>query len=229
MDTHLIFAGVGAGVAFSTTHYLSPHPQNWRLLPSFVMALLLVWIGAKIFFIVNALLSGVNLQHSHSFFLSATFWLGGGGLVFHGALVGLLLALPLFPKQTISPLFIGLSFGHAIGRVGCFIANCCYGKLCSHNYPWCIDGRYPVQLYEALLLLLLGFFLLLQIKSAKIKVIPYLYLFLYSCMRFLLEFLRGDDEIRGMILFFSSAQWFFLILMLVAIALPALTLKRHIK
>jgi phosphatidylglycerol:prolipoprotein diacylglycerol transferase len=45
-----------------------------------------------------------------------------------------------------------LAGGEAIGRLGCFFAGCCYGKLA--NVPWAVEDhgafRHPTQLYSAL-------------------------------------------------------------------------------
>src|SRR6185437_1524367 len=35
----------------------------------------------------------------------------------------------------------GIAIGHAIGRIGCFAAGCCWGKECS--LPWAVTFRNP--------------------------------------------------------------------------------------
>ncbi len=152
-----------------------------------------------------------------------------GGFVFYGGLLGGLLGLWIYVKQfhmrflqfaevyaTILPL------GHAFGRVGCFFAGCCYGipyeGPLSHMYHISIGNTpigvalFPVQLLEAMCLLILFFCLLIvYLKSGKRQSnIPVYYFMSYSIMRFALEFLRGDKE-RG-VWFFATSQWISLLL-----------------
>ena len=102
----------------------------------------------------------------------------------------------------------GLALGHALGRIGCFLAGCCWGIPAPE--PWGIAlpqalaaprgvPLLPVPLYEAAgnALLCAG---LLFYRKKKPRRTPGsstgLYLSAYAVLRFLLEFLRGD-EARG--------------------------------
>lgn len=103
-------------------------------------------------------------------------------------------------------LIVGLPLGHALGRIGCFLAGCCYGKPTA--LPWGVTFTdphslvppqllgvplHPTQLYEAALNFAL--FLLLHVASKKPHKdgqILVLYVMFYAVMRFSLEFLRGD-------------------------------------
>lgn len=146
-----------------------------------------------------------------------------GGLVFHG---GLLFAVPFtlyfFKKKkipilkTLDVVAIFIPMAHFFGRLGCFSAGCCYGKVC--ELPWAVTFNHPLtlapkniplhptQLYEALLNLLLFFFLFFTRKSFNKKGIKFsLYLVGYGAIRFFVEFYRGD--LRGIYLSFSVAQW----------------------
>ena len=145
------------------------------------------------------------------------FRLDHGGLVFYGGLAGGLLGgmvsvrragLPLM--KTADLLVPPLVLAHAIGRIGCFLNGCCYGKPAS--VPWSAafpsDGipRHPTQLYESAFLFLL-FFVLVKIplsfprrrESQEAGLIPppgtvlLTYGFLYGIWRFGVEFLRGDS------------------------------------
>ena len=135
-----------------------------------------------------------------------------GGLVFYGGLVLAILVgfgymkwhrLPIWNvADLISPLIaLGLSFG----RVGCFMAGCCYGK--ETNLPWGIIFKnpdslarlnvtlHPTQLYEASMGLILFFFLSWMERRKRFEgQIFWLFLFLYSVIRFFIEFLRGDPR-----------------------------------
>ena len=112
--------------------------------------------------------------------------------------------LPLL--KTSDFLIVGVPLGHALGRIGCFLAGCCYGK--PTTLPWGVRFTdphalvapellnvplHPTQLYEAgfnfLLFLLLHYVSQKPHKDGKILV---LYVWCYALMRFGIEFLRGD-------------------------------------
>jgi len=136
-----------------------------------------------------------------------------GGLAIHGAILGGIITGILFSKlhrvsfwklaDLIAPSII---LGQAIGRIGCFLNGCCFGvptqsifgihfpeKSPAHiAYP--AAAIHPTQLYE-LILNLIGFFILWSIRR-KIKPegrLFLLYLLIYSSIRILVSFLRGDS------------------------------------
>jgi phosphatidylglycerol---prolipoprotein diacylglyceryl transferase len=160
------------------------------------------WIGAKVLFL---LASSTATQRS-LYAVHWNFWLGGG-FVFYGGMIfasvfWLLYSL-FYKKIPISRLSLFLpavAFGHGVGRIGCFLAGCCYGKVC--QLPWSIHlhgmNRHPVQLYEAIGLFLLGifFFRLLAKKGLRTINLAY-YLLGYGVLRLIIEFFRGD-KIRGL-------------------------------
>lgn len=156
----------------------------------FFLNFIFTWLGSKIFFL---LFSSQNLWVKHT--SSVNFWLGGG-FVFYGGLVFALclnlILYRLFPKEEFKrylKLIPGLCFAHAIGRVGCFLAGCCFGK--ESDFFISFDHKIPIQLYEALGLVLIGLYLIKK-SSYQLE----LYLIFYSVLRFILEFFRGD-EVRG--------------------------------
>jgi phosphatidylglycerol:prolipoprotein diacylglycerol transferase len=106
----------------------------------------------------------------------------------------------------VSPL---LALGLFFGRIGCYLAGCCYGKETS--LPWGVvftnpDSLarlnvplHPTQLYDAANGL--AIFLLLLWKEKRKAFdgqIVSLFLLLYSSTRFFIEMLRGDP--RGFII-----------------------------
>jgi phosphatidylglycerol:prolipoprotein diacylglycerol transferase len=146
----------------------------------------------------------------------AIFKLWEGGLVFYG---GFALALPVgiwYLRRHHLPLWrtadiwaAPLALGHAVGRIGCFAAGCCYGKPA--QIPWAVTFSHPqslailgvplhpVQLYEALSNLLIFLFLSFYRRFRRFEgQLFWLYVLLYSVIRFLLEFFRGDA--RGFII-----------------------------
>ncbi len=136
-----------------------------------------------------------------------------GGFVFYGAVLGGVLGflwvswrrkLPIMEILDTGALYLPLS--HAIGRIGCFSAGCCYGKEC--HLPWAIvvkDPRslsplgvplHPVQLYSSAMNFLI--FLILYGFARKRRTfkgeILCSYLLLYGTGRFIVEFFRGDPR-----------------------------------
>lgn len=107
----------------------------------------------------------------------------------------------------------GIALGHVIGRLGCLMAGCCFGRPTS--LPWGITFTnaqaalnvgtplsiplHPTQLYDAGAELLI--LVLLLVTERKGKPFPgrtfWLYMVLYAISRFIIEFFRGDD--RGMV------------------------------
>lgn len=145
-----------------------------------------------------------------------------GGSVFYGGLLGGIFAGRFVIKKMRLPEDIAsdcaaaaIPLFHAVARVGCFLAGCCYGAEWEHGVVFeksfikSANGvpRVPVQLIEAafeLALFVLLFFLLTKTNKLGGRLLA-LYLLIYSVGRFFLEFLRGD-EYRGFILGLSTSQ-----------------------
>lgn len=135
------------------------------------------------------------------------------GFVFFGGMIAAVAALIWYMKRKKLPilktsdfLIVGVPLGHALGRIGCFCAGCCYGRPTS--MPWGVTFTnpqalvpqellgvplHPTQLYECagnlLLFALLHFAYQRKHKDGAILV---MYIFAYSLMRFIIEFFRGD-------------------------------------
>lgn len=140
----------------------------------------------------------------------------GGGFVFYGGLFGAIGGLYLYGRvRTLNlhdlfqasvpcfPLF------HAFGRIGCFMAGCCYGIPCTFGFAMAADPdvmRFPVQLVESLFCIVIFVMLLMaEIFFPGVKLLN-VYLVSYAAVRFGLEFLRGD-AVRGSFWHLSTSQW----------------------
>ncbi len=171
----------------------------------------------------------------------------GSGIVFYGGLVGGILGALLGIRMAKCDLhtveysvvpFIPL--GHAIGRIGCVMAGCCYGfeydgpfALYYHHAVTGIpadQGYFPVQPLEALLNVGICIVLLLLGKRVKRKFgLLAWYLVFYAITRFFLEMLRGD-MIRGVWNGLSTSQYISIaLLILCGIRLLFLHLQRRAK
>jgi len=108
---------------------------------------------------------------------------------------------------------------HMFGRIGCFMAGCCYGKktdsflAVTYTDQACQANPlntplHPTQLYEAAYIFFVMVFLLyLRDRKKFYGQLFLVYLILYAVGRFGLEYLRGDQE-RGLLLnsFISHSQ-----------------------
>lgn len=181
-------------------------------------------IGAKLLYLIISvdkywlLDKGVKENLKYWFFL-----LTSGGLVFYGGLAGAFLGalrycvhfkIPFYTAiETVIP---AVPLFHGFGRIGCFMAGCCYGNEYDGAFSVTFKNAIaapngvallPIQLIEAA-----GNFALCAVLTVLfLKNIPQLslsglYLTCYGAVRFILEFFRGDD-IRGGFLFLSASQW----------------------
>lgn len=118
-----------------------------------------------------------------------------------------------------------VALAQAIGRIGCFLNGCCFGKQSlgfGIYFPVHNAILIPTQLYSSLALL--GIFVVLRLRQKRKHSrgeIFYLYLFLYSSWRFFIEFFRGDSQIffLGLSVFqiFSAALFILSLVMLIRI------------
>ena len=132
------------------------------------------------------------------------------GLAFYGGLLGgglafvagaLLLRLPLLRlADCIAP---PLALGHAIGRVGCLLGGCCFGRHVEEGGLLDRLGleRIPVQAFESLGLVALAVVVAwAPLRRAGDRVL--LYLTGYALLRSVLELWR--DDVRGELLGLGS-------------------------
>ena len=151
-------------------------------------------------------------------------WLGGVLGAFPVTVLLLHFACPRIKGRALSyfELFIPpLTLGHALGRVGCFLGGCCYGRatdlFLGVQFPHLAERVFPTQLYEAIFELLLFALMMLLYRRLRHWFLE-IYLFGYGGFRFLLEFLRGDDRgATGLLL--SPSQLISLIMILAGVLL----------
>ena len=117
-----------------------------------------------------------------------------------------------------------LTLGHGVGRLGCLLAGCCFGKETDMWWGIFMHGHYrhPTQLLEATGLILLGLYFLKSHVEKNILLIRYL--IIYGVLRFGVEALRGD-EVRGLWGPLSTSQWLSLLLITVGLCLKFKSIK----
>lgn len=143
-----------------------------------------------------------------------------GGFVFYGSFICTVVFVVWYlKKQKISVLpildilAIATIIVHAIGRVGCYFAGCCFGKPTNSFlgivFPTTNSTPvHPSQLYEvgSILLIMIGLFIIKKNKQF-IGQIFLSYVLLYAIARSILEIFRGDN--RGFIIeqYLSHSQF----------------------
>src|SRR3954471_19497561 len=174
--------------------------------------------------------------------------LARSGGVFYGGLIAAVVVALWYLRRHDLPLWTttdvfapGIALGHTVGRLGCLMAGCCFGRPSS--VPWAITFHdpaavanagtplgvplHPTQLYEAgaetIILLML---LMLERRG---RAFPgrtfWTYMLLYGLSRFAIEFFRGDN--RGMVFgAVSTSQFVSLIIVPLAIVMLVILGRR---
>lgn len=158
-----------------------------------------------------------------------------GGSVFYGGFIGAVIAVFIHTKfsksikreQVLDIFAISIPLFHVFGRIGCALGGCCYGIESEFGYTIYnnyllpeVNGvnRFPVQLTEAAINLIIFLILLFMYKRNRMQEkLIYCYMIMYPIARFILEFLRGDI-IRGIWFGLSTSQWISIILFVFAIS-----------
>jgi phosphatidylglycerol:prolipoprotein diacylglycerol transferase len=173
-------------------------------------------IGARLFYFlplwVRGLEPGANLVGAWS--EGSGFF---GGLLGGSAAVALVARLKGLPAAgVLDAAAAPLPLGFAVGKVGCFLAGCCYGRPCEgfpgvRFAPGSLAGDaravHPTQLYElALAVLLFGILSRLARRPHRPGSVYGALLAGYSIWRFGIEFLRDDPGRHGFGAALSDSQ-----------------------
>ena len=163
-------------------------------------------------------------------------FLSRDGFVFLGGFVGAVLCSTWYTRKNhqsilgVADLFAPyLALAQGIGRIGCFLYGCCFGKVCS--LPWAVHfpvdspaytlqlneglldihatsslAIHPTQIYHSLFNFLhFGILLIIRSKQKFRGQLAMCYLMIYSVGRFMVEIYRGDSY-RGVYHYLSTSQ-----------------------
>ncbi len=175
-------------------------------------------IGTRLFYVIEH-------WEDYSGNLLKIFNVQEGGLMFYGGFVLGGISLIIFCRAQRKPVgdvldlvVTAIPLGQAIGRVGCFLHGCCYGKpshsqiaVCypKNSLPFIGQGNQgmlpadatqslpvlPSQLFETALTLIIFAVLLSLYKHRRHQWIQVArYMLMYGAARFLVEFSRGDSR-----------------------------------
>jgi phosphatidylglycerol---prolipoprotein diacylglyceryl transferase len=231
--------GLALAVGFMTGILLAQHDAKYFNIPEkkleslFPSIIIFGAFGARLFHAVIER-PGYFMRHPLDFFK-----LWDGGVTFYGGLIFSILAAWYFAKKNkinflnlIDFLIPYVALGQVFGRIGCFLAGCCYGL--PTDLPWGIAVTnplsattplgvplHPTQLYQVLWNLLT--FIILYRTSFRKKFVGQsllLYGIIYPIGRIIIEIFRGDS-IRGFIIdgVLSTSQGLSLVILTVSIIL----------
>jgi phosphatidylglycerol:prolipoprotein diacylglycerol transferase len=180
-----------------------------------ILAIIAGVLGAKLLLIMNEW----SYYSANPRALFSPYMLQAGGVFFGGLIAALAVSVWYVHRhgmpvlKTCDVFAPGIAFGHAIGRLGCFAAGCCYGKPTdsflgvtftsplAYEYTGVPLGIpiHPTQLYEfAVEMLNFGILMWLFKRKSFHGQVMGAYLFLYGVARYFLEYLRDDGE-RGLV------------------------------
>ena len=173
--------------------------------------------------------------------------LRSGGVFYGGLIAAVTVALAYIwrhrmPMWTTTDVFApGIALGHVVGRLGCLLAGCCFGRPTS--VPWAISfhdpnafatsgtplgvSLHPTQLYEAgAEALILAFLLAFERRGRPFPGRTFWsYMLLYGVSRFIIEFYRGDP--RGTVFdALSTSQFVSVILVPLSVIMLVLLSRR---
>ncbi len=157
----------------------------------------------------------------------AVFKIWQGGLVYYGGFILAIITCVVFIKyhklnlgkwaDLLAPVAM---IALAVGRIGCFLNGCCYGKAAPPDLPWAVvypPGRLPLHLdgvpvhptpiYSSITAAIIAVLLILlsRIKRRNGQVVWCMFLF-YAAARFVLEYYRADPRGHIQALNLSTSQ-----------------------
>ena len=203
---------VGFACAWGLAYWRASQREDIQIAPKQVEDLIVygalgVVLGGRV---------GYVLFYHFDRFLEDPIWLlrvWEGGMSFHGGLLGVLVAMAVFSRRIRMPYFQLMDFvaplvpvGLGLGRLGNFIGQELWGR--PTDVAWAMVfprdpeqlARHPSQLYQAALegLVLFAVLYWFSRKPRPVMATSGLFLLLYGCFRFAVEFVREPDSHIGL-------------------------------
>ncbi len=210
-----LMIGIGVAVALLLGDYRAKKKGlNGDLIYGLtITTVILGFVAARILFIIT---------EWKNFLQNPMSYITGSGFVVFGGIIGGLLTIFGYCKWKkmdfwayLDLMIPSVAIAQGFGRVGCFLAGCCYGK--ETNSPLGITftnshfAPNHVKLLPSQLFMAAGDFVIAAVllwysnKNPSKGKTSMLYLMLYSAGRFLVEFTRNDD--RGFVGALSTSQF----------------------
>lgn len=178
-----------------------------------IVTVLLGFLSARILFIFT---------QWENFLKNPMAYVTGSGFVVFGGIIGGAITIWAYCKikkmdflAYLDLMIPSVALAQGFGRIGCFLAGCCYGKETDGWFGITFTQSHyapnNVKLFPSQLVMSAGDFLIAAILILYARKNPTkgktsaLYLILYSVGRFLVEFTRNDD--RGFVGALSTSQF----------------------
>jgi phosphatidylglycerol:prolipoprotein diacylglycerol transferase len=188
-----------------------------RLFVYLALVFLSLFVGAKLY--------NVFIDHAGKDVLFPLFLVLPSGFSLYGALIAGIAATALFSRiaresvpAVLDMFSLSASFGFALGRVGCLLSGCCYGKPTLFGVALEFSDfnavarpigvpLHATQVYEIILFLFIGLvatILFIRFRNAH-GLLTAVFFIVYPASRFFLEYLRGNPRrcLHGL----SIGQW----------------------
>lgn len=224
----MIAIGIIAAVMLFSKRAKKRGYDEEKVLDMSILAVVLGVVGGKLLYIItdikNIVTNPISLKQL------------GSGFVVYGSIIGGVLGAYIYcrmKKWNILKVFDivipSLPLAQGFGRIGCFLAGCCYGaettsplSVVFKENPNCFAPTgihlHPTQIYSSIFDFALAAFLLwYSRKERKDGRIFSMYLMMYSVGRFCVEFLRNDA--RGNVGLLSTSQFISIFTFLIGIVL----------
>jgi phosphatidylglycerol:prolipoprotein diacylglycerol transferase len=204
-----------------------------------------VYVGAKLLYLLTILPELSHIAERNAFTFSYIKSILTGGFVFYGGFIGGILGVLIFarvrranPLALLDAMAFAIPLAHGFGRIGCFLAGCCYGMPSEYGLYFRAsdfaphdEKLLPIQLIESgFNFALFGVLFFLSRRQDFLARRPcgfifFLYITAYALFRFCAEFFRYDSY-RGIYFGLSTSQWISLALILCAIIFFSLKFRK---
>ncbi len=192
---------LGIVLAMREARRLGENPEKIMDLSFYILVAAI--IGSRLFYVVTAWSSFADNPLE-----IIKIW--KGGLVFYGGFIGAVATAIMYMRLHRLPIWKSadilapsLALGQTLGRLGCFLAGCCYGR--PSNAAWSVTFTdqaclapvntplHPTQLYSAFTnLAIFGVLFLFSRRNKITGRVFWIYVLLYGLTRSIIESLRGD-------------------------------------
>ena len=220
-----LMIAIGVIVAYVVAEYRAKKKNlnNEQIFPLIIWCLIGGMLGAKFLYYITQI---KEIVADPKILLKVS-----DGFVVYGGIIGGILAGFVFCKKEklnflkyFDLVMPSIALAQGFGRIGCFLAGCCYGKETTSRFGIVFNESTQapngVQLIPTQLISCgLDFinFLVLIVLAKRVKVdgqVAGFYLIFYSVGRFILEFFRGDLA-RGSVGSLSTSQFISILLFVI--------------
>lgn len=198
-----IALGLIAAFVLFTLYFKKNKTSKEEILDLLFVAIIAIIIGICFAVLFDNIYKTIKYGPTYHWGFSMTFM---GGLF--GGVIGFVGTYFLYYKRHHKPIFdkiliiapACITLAHGFGRIGCFMAGCCYGlptdSWIGITFPE-VGKVIPTQLIEAIFLFILSAILILFAFKKITNYTMVIYMIAYAIFRFIIEFYRGDDRGQG--------------------------------